>query len=73
MTNIEGRGSILLQCKNGDHKLLVGVYFILCLTVNIVSLGQLEEDGHRILLFGGHLKIWDQHGILVVKAACAMN
>jgi hypothetical protein len=50
---------------------LAGVYFIPCLTANIVSLGQLEEDGHQILPFGGHLKIWDQRRILLAKVARA--
>jgi hypothetical protein len=73
MTNIEGRGMILLQCKNGEHKVLAGVYLIPWLTMNIVSLGQLEEDGHRILLFGGCLKIWDQWETLVVKVERSVN
>jgi hypothetical protein len=53
--------------------MLVGVYFIPWLIANIVSLRQLEEDGHQILLFSGYLKVWDQHGILVAKVACITN
>jgi hypothetical protein len=49
------------------------VYLILWLTTNIVSLGQLEEDGHRILLFGGCLKIWDQWETLVAKVERSVN
>jgi hypothetical protein len=73
VTNIEGRGTILLQCKNGEHKALAGVYLIPRLTTNIVSLGQLEEDSHRILLFGGCLKIWDWRGALVAKVERSVN
>jgi hypothetical protein len=73
MANIEGRGSILLKCRSGGHRALTGVYYIPRLTANIVSLGQLEEDGHKILLHDGNLKIWDQAGSLVAKIPRAMN
>jgi hypothetical protein len=59
MSNIEGCGTILLQCKNGEHEALTGVYLITWLTMNISSHDYLEEDGYQILLFDGCLKIWD--------------
>jgi hypothetical protein len=43
---IEGRGSILFQCRNGDHLVLSEVYFIPRLQSNIVSIGQLDEIGY---------------------------
>jgi hypothetical protein len=69
VTKVEGCGTILLKCKNGEHKVLAGVYFILWLTVNIVSLRQLEEDRHQILLFGGYLQVLDHRGILMARVA----
>jgi uncharacterized membrane protein YgcG len=39
VTNIEGRGTILIKCKTGGHKALTGVYYIPRLKANIVSLG----------------------------------
>jgi hypothetical protein len=45
MTSIEGWVMVLLQCKNDAHKALARVYLVHCLTANIVSLGQLKEDG----------------------------
>jgi hypothetical protein len=57
VARIESRGTILLKCKNGDHKVLTNVYLIPGLTTNIVSLGQLEEDGHKLMLHGGFPKI----------------
>jgi hypothetical protein len=59
ITSILGRDTILLKCKTGDQKLLADVYLILWLTANIVSLGQLEEDGHKIMIHAGFLSIWD--------------
>jgi hypothetical protein len=73
ITGIEGCGTVLLKCKNGEHRALSMVYLIPHLTVNIVSLGQLEEDGHRILLFGGCLKIWDVKGRLMAKVDHGAN
>jgi hypothetical protein len=67
------RGTILLKCRNGDHKALTVVYLIPRLTTNIVSLGQLEEAGYRIVLFGGYLKIWDAKGQLVANVARVAN
>lgn len=36
---IEGKGSILLKCKNGDQHIVSEVYYILALRSNIISLG----------------------------------
>jgi hypothetical protein len=47
---IEGKGSILFRCKDGDQWVLSGVYYIPKLQRNLVSLGQLTECGHRILM-----------------------
>jgi hypothetical protein len=73
VTNIVGKGSIILKCKNGENKALVGVYLISRLTTNIVSLGQLEEDGHKIMLQSGFLKIWDCSIRLVARVLWAVN
>lgn len=71
-TRIEGHGNILLQCKNGEHRTLAGVYFIPRLKASIVSVGQLDEMGCRVEIAGGLLNIFDQsHRLLakVLKAA----
>jgi hypothetical protein len=73
IVGIEGRSTMMLKCKNGEHKALTTVYHIPWLTASIVSLGQLEEDGYQILLFGGYLKIWDVKGRLMAKVERATN
>lgn len=50
VVGIEGRGTVLFSRKNGEHQKLAGVYHIPKLTANIVSLGQLDEDGYKILI-----------------------
>jgi hypothetical protein len=59
LTKIEGQGTVCSSART--------------VTTNIVSLGQLEEDGCRILLLGGFLKIWDQKGVLLAKVGHATN
>ncbi|KAL0409126.1 UNVERIFIED_CONTAM: hypothetical protein Sradi_1847000 [Sesamum radiatum] len=42
---IEGKGTVILATKNGDHKLLHDVYYIPKMKNNILSIGQLMENG----------------------------
>lgn len=46
--------------------MLAGVY-IPQLTTNIISLGELEEDSHKVVIEKGILRIRDQHRHLLVK------
>ncbi|WVZ58489.1 hypothetical protein U9M48_008761 [Paspalum notatum var. saurae] len=73
VVGIEGRGTVLFNCKNGEHHALAGVYHIPRLTTNIVSLGQLEEDGYKILMENGFLRIWDRSRRLLAKVPRTHN
>lgn len=42
---IEGKGTIVFECRNGDHLTLQQVYYIPRLRSNIISLGQMDEIG----------------------------
>jgi hypothetical protein len=59
MVGIEGRGTVLFTYRSGEHQELREVYHIPKLKANIISLGQLEEDGFKILMEDGFLRIWD--------------
>jgi hypothetical protein len=50
IVEIEGIGSILFVCRNGEDRVHAGVYMIPKLTTNIVSLGQLDELGYEVLI-----------------------
>ena len=39
VVEIEGCGTIVFICKNGEHRALTGVYYIPKLKANIISLG----------------------------------
>jgi hypothetical protein len=48
VTEIEGRGKVEFLCKNGERRMIEGVYFIPKLIVNIVSVGRLDEDSYQV-------------------------
>lgn len=66
---IHGRGLVLLKGLSGEHKVLSGVYCILCLRGNIASLGQLDESGCKTGLKDCSLSIYDQekNSLSIVK------
>lgn len=73
VVDIEGRGTILFKNKKGEHQALSGVYHIPRLTANIVSMGQLDEEGFKIQIEGGVLRIWDERRRLLAKVSRSMN
>nr|GEZ53824.1 hypothetical protein [Tanacetum cinerariifolium] len=70
---IEGKGSILFKCKNGEHRLLQEVYFIPRLCSNIISLGQLAEGDDQIIMHGSFLWVHDVKGKLLMKVRRSPN
>ncbi|XP_074347495.1 uncharacterized protein LOC141686354 [Apium graveolens] len=52
LVQIEGNDTINMVCKNGENRTLDGVYYILTLCSNIISLGQLSEEGNQVVLNG---------------------
>lgn len=73
MVHIEGRGTISLKCKNGDNRLLTKVYYIPALCSNIISLGQLAEEGNKVILNGEFLWIYEKEGKLIMKVKRSAN
>jgi hypothetical protein len=67
VTKIEGRGTIILACKNGEHRALTGVYYIPRLKTSILSIGQLDEIRCRIAVFSGVLQVYDLTSKLLAK------
>jgi hypothetical protein len=60
VVEICGRGSVVFQCLTGDHRALGDVYFIPALRSNIISLGQLDENGSKITICDGVMCILDR-------------
>lgn len=59
IVEICGRGNLIFECKNLEHKLLTDVYYIPRLKSSILSLGQLDEGGCKIVIAGGNMTIHD--------------
>ena len=53
LVTIGGHDTILIEGCTSEHKVLTDVYYILELTSNIISLGQLEECGYKVVLDNG--------------------
>jgi hypothetical protein len=70
---IEGSGTVLFEGKTGEHIPLMGVYFILRLTTNIVSLGQLDEGGCDVHTRHGILEILNDRGRLIARVHRSTN
>ena len=70
---IEGIGSVVLQSKNDGHKVLTEVYYIPKLKSNIVSLGQLEEGGCKVVLEDGFCSVFNVEHSLLARAPRAGN
>ena len=70
---IEGKGSIVFRCKNGEERCLKDVYYIPTLKNNIISLGQLSESGNKVVLQGNYLWVRDEKGELLMKVKRSPN
>ncbi|CAO2193121.1 unnamed protein product [Urochloa humidicola] len=70
---IKGVGSVTLLAKTGEHRLLTGVFYIPALRNSIISLGQLDENGSRVEIADGVLRIWDCRQRLLAKVARGSN
>lgn len=73
IVRIEGCGTVLFCCKNGEHKAFTSVYYIPKLKTNIISVGQLDEIGFQTLTEDGIMHIRDTDRRLLAKIPRAHN
>jgi hypothetical protein len=59
LVDIKGQGTVVFVTKQGHHRALTNVYYIPRLKSCIVSIGQLDEIGCRVLIEDGTLRMWD--------------
>ncbi|XP_076939205.1 uncharacterized protein LOC143607750 [Bidens hawaiensis] len=71
--DIRGKGSVLIEGKTGEQRLLTDVYYIPSLQCNIISLGQATEGGCEIHMKHDLLTIKDDIGKLLVKVTRTKN
>jgi hypothetical protein len=70
---IKGVGSVVFTAASDEHRLLTGVYYIPALRNSIISLGQLDENGSRVEVEQGVMRIWDPSHHLLVKVRRSPN
>jgi hypothetical protein len=70
---IKGVGSVIFTAKSGEHRLLTGVYYIPALRNSIISVGQLDENGSRVMNEHGVMRIWDLQRRLITKVTRGAN
>lgn len=71
--SIQGKGCVKFKCKTGEVRVLHDVYFIPTLRNNIISLGQLSEEGSKVVLKGEYLWIYEKEGRLLMKVKRSKN
>lgn len=70
---IQGRGSVTLTTIDGKECTLKEVYFIPNLCNNIISLGQLTENGSRVVIRGEYLWVYDNNNELLLQVKRSGN
>nr|GEU84829.1 hypothetical protein [Tanacetum cinerariifolium] len=71
--SIKGKGSILFQDKNDEHKLLKDVSYISTLRSNVISLGQATISGYDISIRCDFLTMRDSWGSLRINVPRSAN
>jgi hypothetical protein len=70
---INGVGSVIFTAESDEHRLLSGVYNMPTLRNSIISLRQQDENGSRVEIKDGVMRIWDCHRRLVAKVTRGSN
>jgi hypothetical protein len=70
---IKGVGSVIFAVESGELRLLNGVYYIPALRNSIISLRQLNENGSRVEIKDGVMRIWDRHHRILAKVTRGTN
>ncbi|XP_074368812.1 uncharacterized protein LOC141708885 [Apium graveolens] len=68
-----GKGVISFLCKNGKEWKLKDVYYIPTLCNNTLSLGQLAEEGSKVVLEEDQLRIYNKEGALLMRVRRSAN
>ncbi|XP_022023842.1 uncharacterized protein LOC110924115 [Helianthus annuus] len=70
---IKGKGNVTVVSKNGEKKTFCDVFYMPKLKTNLLSLGQLDEEGCKIEIANGMLRLHDQKGRLLMKVQRNLN
>jgi transposase InsO family protein len=70
---IKGVGFVIFAAESAKHRLLTRVYYIPTLRNSIISLRQLDENGSRVEIKDGVMRIWYHHRRLLAKVTRSTN
>lgn len=70
---IKGKGSVSFRCKTGEERVFNDVFYIPSLCNNILSLGQMSEQGNKVILQGEFLWVYDKVGKLLMRVQRSAN
>lgn len=70
---VVGKGSIMIHTKQGEKKEIQNVYFSPGIKHNLMSVGQLIQNGYNFLMEKGECVIFDKDWIKKVVAAVQMT
>ncbi|MDV3180573.1 MAG: hypothetical protein Q8829_02740 [Candidatus Phytoplasma australasiaticum] len=62
-----------MKCKDGHERVFNEVYFIPSLRSNIISIGQLTEEGSKVVIRGEYMWIFDKNERLLMKVKRLQN
>ncbi|KHN31836.1 hypothetical protein glysoja_045519, partial [Glycine soja] len=65
----EGIGKMMIQRKDGQHSFINYVLYVLNMKNNLLSLGQLLEQGYSMQMEDNQMKIFDSKRRLILKAS----
>lgn len=64
---------MVFKCKNGEDRELQDVYYIPSLCNNVISIGQLSEEGNKVVFSGEFVWVYDKQGKLLMKVKRSVN
>ncbi|XP_047331212.1 uncharacterized protein LOC124934744 [Impatiens glandulifera] len=67
VVNICEKGMVMIECVIGDHHIIFDVFYIPSLNSNLLSLGQLDENGCKIVIENGVLCISDHSCKIIAR------
>jgi hypothetical protein len=70
---IKGVGSVIFAAESGENILLTRVYYTPASRNSIINLGKLNENGSRVEIKDGVMRIWDRHRRLLAKVTRGTN
>lgn len=64
---IHDQGNVVILWQDGEKIQFSNILFVSKLCANILSLGRLDEEGCKMIMYKGRLTIYDRDGALLAE------